>query len=309
MAFGCEDEMHVIVGSTLLAISIIILLSTFPTVYKYITSNTRLKRDSRETLKKKKFIYRIALIFIAITILALSTYIVDSIIICIDFIVFQYLFLFFYLLQTYCLLLLSIIRVHRVFQGTSLLFSKCAIRFRIGIFTVLLLCIILSTLTVFVGFNNKTLSIIESSATIIAFFLFVFLSISTLIIFIQRLIKVHQTTDDNELMRIITRLSVTTLPSITITLSVPIIIFFLYLGNLPEYMYFFIVRFIILCDIATNFWGMMLSFKPMDNYYKIICGCMDNNCKRLWEKKVIKSVTVISGEMTNHDGRNTQELV
>ena len=43
----------------------------------------------------------------------------------------------------------------------------------------------------------------------------------------------------------------------------------------------------VLFDIATNFWSVMLSFEQMNPWYVKVCGCFDSKCRKLWGNIVI----------------------
>ena len=266
----------------------LLLASALPLLYKFISSHQQLKKEKADVFVKRKWTYRLGLLFSVINILTLSDFLITLILNpCDDFtkyVILITIFLRLYHLQTYCLLLLSVFRIYWVFKGTALRFTKYTNVFYIISFIALILCLIISSVAPF--------TIIDIIMTIIQFTLEIFLGICTLVIFIRKLIRVQRTytsqTDDNdELIRIVTQLSVTTIPSILITITAPIANFLLAGTD-----YLWIMYFIALADISSNFWCMMLSFKAMNNYYRICCGCIDNQCRKSWKKRVMLTDTV-----------------
>ena len=259
-----------------IVINVIVLLSTIIITFKFIQSHLAI--TDKEKWAKKKTIFYVSLLFICFTILSLSGLLIEISLSCIHHIFLDYSFLIFitlYLLQSGCLLLISFIRVKYVFDTTFMKLSKCTIRFYYIIFVILALFIPLSMIEL-IDTENDILYIITAFAASMVFLLLIFLSVSIMILFIRKLIQVYKmVTKDDDLIEIITRSTILTLVSISVTLIV-----------LPtsgiQMQYPWILVYVFLFDITTNFLCIMLSFDLMKEYYVTICGCIDSQCKKCW---------------------------
>ena len=151
----CNPE-HTKVLYPLAVISGIIILSVLPILFKFISAHLRLKHEKPDLWSKKQPIYYFGLLFIITNIVALFEFFILHVVALLGigcnkdlmnadlYIVFIPL----YLLQTYCLLLLSVYRIHSVFKGTSLQFSKCTTRLHMVIFIILLMIILIVAATI-----------------------------------------------------------------------------------------------------------------------------------------------------------------
>ena len=288
MATYCAADDFSLSRNVFIAINVLVITSTLPMIYKFIKSHMILKRTNTERWQKLKCVYLIGLIFILATILTLFTLL--PIMLCIKEYSLFYLFRLFFYIQTYCLLLLSFVRIHGVFKDTFLRLSKYQIVFRIILFSILFIVIASAFGRIFINFSPNISSIFEAITSSMVFVLITILSLSIMILFISKLVQVMKSNNDSELIGVITQLSLLTFISITITLSVPIcLITFIFILDLPQIYIEWIREYILLFDTATNFWCIMLSFKAMNGYYIMICGCIDNKCRKLWSRKMNKN--------------------
>ena len=294
----------------LMIIAAIIILSIIPITYKFVKSHLKLKQTNNEKWKKKKQPYYIGLVFIAVTTLSLLLFCFGEILGCknilgsfsLSFII----YMMSYLLQTYCLLLLSFVRIYKVFKNTSMKLSKCITRFYKILFLILAICIPLSFFILI--HQNAVFIFITVIAQSLTVLLWIFLGLSIMILFIHKLIQVYKLyyqkqsddDDDSELIGVITRLCILTLSSILFTFFIPIAYMFTHTNSL-EYIYLFAT----LIDIATNFWLIMLTFDSMNGCYSKLCGCINSKCQNCWMKRLEINIRKETAKVQARDNTET----
>ena len=272
----------------------IVLASTIPMIYKYVKSWLIFRKDP--TLSKRKLIYYCGLLFIVFTILALLLLLFIAIFSCTDETIWgtiELACLICHYVQSYFLLLLSNIRIYFVFKGSAMSLSKCYVRSRIIIFSILAGIIIIFAVIIFLLELSSIIAILAKICFFLIFLLVIILSIMTLILFIRKLIQVYRHLASNEtFIAIITQLSILTLISVSITM---VIVFLFLIVDDPVFNWRF--WYLILFDVGSNFWCIMLTFEEMNHWYMNICGCFDSKCRKLWtnivttqHEKVLKDI-------------------
>ena len=189
--------------------------------------------------------------------------------------------------------------------------SKFSIHFRITIFSILFVLILTVTFLWVCEtagiINDGNIIIIAGLCIIISLLLTVLLSILTMILFIKKLIMVFRNLSDNEeLIGLITKLSLLTLISLSITILVPLLLPLIVFGFETDVDWPF--DFLILVDVTTNFWCIMLSFEEMNHYYSNICNFCDSKCRKLWSNRVVSKDEKMISKIHSVES-NTQNTV
>ena len=220
--------------------------------------------------------------FIMITLLYLFTALMDFAFICSNRVIpyfFTWMRVPLFWSQSLMILLIPFIRLYIVFKGTLMPLSKCTIRFRVTLFVIMAISIILSSLLLLID-ENSSIGVALGAFTILQL---IFLGIATMILFIRKLMIVYRHLSNDEIfIGIITQLSILTIFSVLFTLfNLGLIFIFIVAPSL-----YWTLGFSTLFDVISNFWFIMLSFESMNGYYMKICGCLDLRCRKLWKKMV-----------------------
>eukprot|EP01084_Bolivina_argentea_P027406 50948_1 len=188
---------------------------------------------------------------------------------------FAYLWIGMYCTQLYCLSLIFFLRIYHIFKTSIYKLSNKTFKCYISMF-ILLAILFFCTFILWNGTNRIVTAIMLG----LLIFNMVFLNVSLLILFVYKLLLVHRTeTVENELenngpnsfITVITKTTLLMAMSCCVTLINVII-------NVIKTFYWernsnilWIGRYAFLCDIVTNFLCVILSYKHMDGYYRIIC--------------------------------------
>lgn len=183
----------------------------------------------------------------------------------------------FYGLQLYVLLIVLILRLYLIFKDTKFRLSQCTLNIYKALF-LLTAIMLLFIIPVILTLNSNLIWTIFTLMLMVS----ILMNLSLSGMFVYKLTKIKQDNDDQNisLLNIITKNTILTIISNTMTLFV-IGGFILSLfidtdnDNNPKYWIFAIN---VLCqelDCYTNFVCIALSFQCFEDKYKKICGCID----------------------------------
>eukprot|EP01083_Nonionella_stella_P044225 119142_1 len=183
---------------------------------------------------------------------------------------FSLLYLFFFAMQSYLLLFIFYIKLRMVFNGNVLAITPCTNA---------------CYMTMFVGMPfSFMMAIIFFFVLPVAFFwfvtLFLFVAVLTMVslvgLFVHKLIKVnHHCKADEELVSLITRITLLGIISISITIVNALDGIFVVDGVVYEW----ITRYIALFDLFSNLICIIMGHQMFKKYYFILCSPLDRCCR------------------------------
>ena len=267
----------------------LMLLTTTPAIYYLIVayiqqlkSKLPPKIPTKETNKDSRTLFSIGLLFMIVTFLVLLFNLLAGVYKCSTnhqkiYHAFEPPVTVSYAIQFYLLLLLLFIRLYNVFKGTMYALSQI---------TVKIFCIMYILLPP-LGVTAALFFVLQISGgfilTMIAFLIVITLIISLMIMYIRKLLRIYRSVaitdcpDTDELIITITKTTILTLLSLSVTFVTPIVIISdtqAAIGN--------VVTSTMLLDIYTNFLCITLSYSFFFGMYMKICGCMHRICKKMW---------------------------
>ena len=129
------------------------------------------------------------------------------------------------------------------------------------------------------------------------------------ILFIYRLIQVYKKENNNEIL-----VGAITKSIILVSISISVTSIDLFATVLYRYVssYTFaqwVIHYVALFDVYTNFICVIFCYKSFKGYYTKICSCMDNKCRVCWDKVIVDKSenTVEKLENRTNDHRLTVE--
>ena len=142
---------------------------------------------------------------------------------------------------------------------------------------------------------------------VLLFLSLVIFTVGTLVLFIRKLMKVYnEQKSEEQLISSVTKLTIVTVSSISITLMVPVIIVLFEAVGVDEFVVFVMEKYVILCDIYTNLWCALLSTRYFDAHYKVLCGCVDAWCKKCFYKS--KDEKMIESVVESNESKRTNSV-
>ena len=258
--------------------SLISLLLMIPAICKYIKLNKI----------ENKCIYRTCLIYFITIFLSIIVVMLVSIYTCRDSytrFILRHIFRQLYPIQTLLLLCILFARMYVVFNGTLYALSTITIRF-CSILYLMIIVIFIVTLIVHMVFETETE--LEVTMSGLQFLMIIILTIILISLFVYKMAQVYKSADkDNNNPRfigVITKMSLLSIISMFSTLlngMGAIIVQFNRSAHVVG-----VSMLLIIFDLTTNFWCIILSFGGYNNWYLKVCGYCDSKCKRCWYKIV-----------------------
>ena len=200
---------------------------------------------------------------------------------------YQFSLLIYYLMfgiQSYALIVIFFNRINRVFNGTPFQLSKCTANI-FKFFIIVLPCYMVIGLILF----GLCTSGCKSSAPLIAnIFLLIYIGllISLLVLFIYKLVQVHNGDANNDiLIGAITKMTILASFSVVITFLDGITTVFYFQAN--DSWSEWIATFVSMSDIYTNFICIIFCYKVFKPYYNKICKCCDRKCRKCWKRVIV----------------------
>lgn len=212
-------------------------------------------------------------------------------------------------ISTLLLLIIFFVRIKNVFHKTPFKLSQ---KSSIAYYSIFMVIIILTMVTIalYIICTDVCRRISTFLASMVLL-LIVIVMISMVILFINRLIKVYKSDNDNGLLiAAITRITILCTISVSMTV-IDSITTSLY-RNVTNYIYIqWIFNYIALFDLYTNFICVILCYKSFKGIYENICSCCDKLCRVCWmkiiDKRTGKEIDENVIAMNNHikDQENT----
>eukprot|EP01084_Bolivina_argentea_P214677 364433_1 len=276
----CSGIQFFVVGIT--CIDSIVLLSNlfvlFQFIYRY-NSTTEIYRN-----KPAKILYYTGLVFAVFIIILQSLMLVITLHGCRnegDKKQYEHamdaMFLLFYIFQSYLLSIIVFMTLKYSFRDTAFALSKRTINKCKVIYVFIPILGICNVM-----FNNTTIGAIFAAILILVLLSFF---ISMIVLFIRKLISIYKNIDaDANLIRKITKLTVLSCVSMSLTLLVPIIMFIILSTNVRAAIGSSIFFGGVLLDTTTNLLCIVMTYGYFNDYYVKICYCMHNICQSTWGK-------------------------
>ena len=183
------------------------------------------------------------------------------------------------------LLFIFFVRIKRVFTGTPLQLAKRTVIIFYSVFIIIPSVSFIATIGYSFCMDNNC-RIYAYIMQLCAWILLI-LIISTVVLFIYKLIQVYKTENNNEIL-------INAITKITILFTMSICISFINLTTTVLYRYGanniglqWVFNYIALFDFYTNFICVIMSFKLFKIWYGRICSCFDNKCRICWTSIIV----------------------
>eukprot|EP01084_Bolivina_argentea_P285657 489900_1 len=190
--------------------------------------------------------------------------------------IFSFLWIFCYIFQSYMLSMVIFMTLRDSVNGTPFEPSKCTV---IAYKIIYVVIAIFAIFTAIGGRLDNGQSDLGGILLIFTLFFLAILFISTLVLYIRKLMAIYKNIDSDEsLITKITKLALLSIISISVTLIIPIIMIAILSTN-PHYVLGSAVfTFFVLIDTTSNLISITLTFPYFDSYYVKMCGCLHRRC-------------------------------
>ena len=281
-------------------VSIISLTIMLPAIYKYIKSQD----------VKQKCLYWSGLIFFITIVLSAITMMLYSIYFCRDFNTFTILFniaSLFFVTQSLQLLGILFARVYYVFDGTMFALSTVTVRLWCISYSVM----VVMAISAAIATANFRRTIIGSIIIVSAFITLIITIIFLISLFLYKMTQVYKCmnkeNNDSKFLKIITKTVILTIISISATLLNGIGT--AGVASTKSIHLAMVARFLVLFDLSSNFWCVILGYCGYKDWYLKLCGCCDSKCTACWHKivrpesHVLKEISEANETVTAESGR------
>ena len=199
-----------------------------------------------------------------------------------------------FVIQTLLLLAILFMRLYVVFKGTMYALSSVTIKLYWIIYSLCILFFIVAG----ISFVNLSQTIIGSIIVAFAFLLIIIMVSVLIALFLYKMAQVYKSVDTENsnpaLIAIITKTNLLAIISIVSTLITAIFVTLetsIWSNSIPVFM---ISRLLVINDVFTNFWCIILSSSIFNNWYLKICKCCHLRCESCWYRIVGKIPTKVT---------------